>query len=336
MLGAVHTTSLPPLADPLGEALHLLRLDGAFYCRSELTAPWGLTMPPMDGCLWFHVVAEGACTIQIDGDPTARADLRTGDFALVPHGRGHVLRTHVDAATPSVLDLPQELLSERYSLLQHGRGGSRTILVCGVLRLAAHPSRSLAELLPPLVHLDAAATIEAEWMASTLRLMAAEARRLRPGGETIISRLSDVLVVHALRVWLDDPAHAGTGWLGALRDPQIGQALALMHRRPAEPWTVASLASAVAMSRSAFAARFRELVGTSPLLHLTVLRMHLAADEIREDGATVASVAARFGYSSDAAFSRAFKRVIGVPPGQVRRDGAPDVAWEPDASPTAP
>lgn len=318
------TGAMPPLTDPMGEALHLLRLDGAFYCRSELTAPWGLSMPPMDGCLWFHVVAEGGCTLHVDDDADEVARLRAGDFALVPHGRGHVLRTDLEAAVPSVLDLPQELLSERYSLLQHGRGGDRTILVCGVLRLAAHPSRSLVELLPPLVHLDAAATLDAEWMASTLRLMAAEARHLRPGGETIISRLSDVLVVHALRMWLDhdgqDAPASRTGWLAGLRDPHVGTALALMHRRPAEPWTVGSLGEAVAMSRSAFAARFRALVGTSPVQHLTTLRMHLAADELRETDTTVAALATRYGYSSEAAFSRAFKRVIGVPPGTVGRD----------------
>jgi AraC-like DNA-binding protein len=151
--------------------------------------------------------------------------------------------------------------------------------------------------------------------------MALEAEGLRPGGETVITRLSDVLVVQALRAWLEsDPAaQSQSGWLGALQDPQIGRAISLVHREPGRDWTVASLADQIPMSRSAFAARFTELVGEPPMSYVTRWRMHLAAAALRDEGATVGEVADRFGYRSEAAFARAFKRVVGLPPGSVRR-----------------
>ena len=144
----------------------------------------------------------------------------------------------------------------------------------------------------------------------------------RPGGETMITRLSDVLVVQALRAWLESDPAAQSGWLGALRDPQIGRAISLIHREPGRPWTVASLADQIPMSRSAFAARFTELVGEPAMSYVTRWRMHLAAAALRDEGATVAELADRFGYRSEAAFARAFKRVVGTPPGAVRRAGS--------------
>ena len=159
-------------------------------------------------------------------------------------------------------------------------------------------------------------------MQSTLRLMAAEAGELRPGGEAVITRLADILVVQAIRSWLETDPAAQTGWLGALQDRQIGRAIALIHRDPARPWTVASLARELAMSRSAFAARFTELVGEPAMQYVTRWRMQLALASLRDEGATVGELASRLGYRSEAAFARAFKRVVGVPPGAVRRRSA--------------
>ncbi len=137
----------------------------------------------------------------------------------------------------------------------------------------------------------------------------------------MITRLSDVLVVQALRAWLESDPAAQSGWLGALQDPQIGRAISLIHREPGRDWTVASLADKIPMSRSAFAARFTELVGEPAMSYVTRWRMHLAAAALRDEGATVAELADRFGYRSEAAFARAFKRVVGSPPGAVRRAG---------------
>jgi AraC-like DNA-binding protein len=154
-------------------------------------------------------------------------------------------------------------------------------------------------------------------MQSTLRLIATEAASLRPGGEAVLTRLSDILVIQALRGWIEHDPAAQHGWLGALRDPQIGRAISLIHRAPARGWTVASLASEVAMSRSAFAARFTELVGEPAMRYVTRRRMQVARAWLAEDGATVAEVAGRLGYRSEAAFSRAFKRMDGASPGAV-------------------
>jgi AraC-like DNA-binding protein len=148
-----------------------------------------------------------------------------------------------------------------------------------------------------------------------------EDKELRPGGETVITRLADILVIQAIRSWIAQDPSAQTGWLGALRDKQVGRAITLIHRDPARAWTVASLAAEVAMSRSAFAARFTELVGEPPMHYVARWRMHVALASLREDGATLGELAMRLGYQSEAAFSRAFKRFIGVSPGSVRRNG---------------
>lgn len=303
-------------ADPLGEALHFIRLSGTFYCRSELTAPWGLEMPAMESSMWFHVVTEGRCALEADG---LDLPLLPGDFVLVPHGRGHRLRTSAAALTPAVIELPQEMVSERYSILRYGGGGARTSLVCGVVRFEHPFATELVALLPPVIHLDAASGPDAEWMQSTLKLMAVEARQLLPGGETVVTRLADVLVIQAIRAWLRRAPLARTGWLGALRDERIGRAIMSVHREPEHPWTVASLAARASMSRSAFAARFLDLAGEAPMQYVTRHRIRLAQASLAEGGANVGELATQLGYRSEAAFSRAFKRVTGISPRDSRR-----------------
>jgi AraC-like DNA-binding protein len=305
-------------SDPLGEALHFLRMNGAFYCRSELSAPWGLTMMPMPGYIWFHVVTSGEVRLEAgDAEPTL---IRPGDLGLVPHGEGHVLRSAPGVDAPGVLELDREVISERYELLRHGGGGAPTTLICGAVRFDHPAARNLIEILPAILHIEASNPTQTEWMQSTLRLMAAEARELRPGGEAVITRLGDILVIQAIRSWIETDPAARTGWLGALHDPQIGRAISLIHRDPARDWTVASLADELAMSRSAFAARFTELVGEPAMQYVTRWRMQVAVTSLREEGATVAQLASRLGYRSEAAFARAFKRVIGLPPGALRRE----------------
>jgi AraC-like DNA-binding protein len=311
-------------ADPLGEALHSLRMNGAFYCRSELSAPWGLTLPPMPGYLWFHVPTSGETLLEPEN--AVPALLRPGDFALVPHGDGHALRSDAGAPAPGILDLERELVSDRYELLRHGGGGAPTILICGAVRFDHPAARDLVEILPPVIHLASAGSPQLDWLQATLRLMAAEAKELRPGGEAVITRLADVLVVQAIRSWLETDPAARTGWLGALQDRQIGRAIALIQREPARRWTVDSLARELAMSRSAFAARFTELVGEPVMHYVARWRMQIAVDSLREGNASVAELASRLGYRSEAAFARAFKRITGVPPGAVRRGSTPEVA----------
>ncbi|MFC1774497.1 AraC family transcriptional regulator, partial [Pseudomonadota bacterium] len=161
---------------------------------------------------------------------------------------------------------------------------------------------------------------EGSWLQSTLRFIAREARELRPGGETVITHLADILIIQAIRAWIDSVPETERGWLAALRDKQVGTSLAAIHREPEKDWTVASLAKAVGMSRSGFSARFTNLVGESAKRYLTRLRMQLARVQLQESSDSLALLADRFGYQSEAAFSRAFKREFGVAPGSVRHE----------------
>jgi len=307
-----------PPSDPVGEALHFLRMNGAFYCRSELTAPWGLTMPPMSGYIWFHVVTSGRCWLEAGEQEGSW--IRLGDLALVPHGEGHVLGSDPGTTAPGILELERELVSDRYEILRHGGGGEPTGLICGAVRFEHPAAENLIRILPSIIRIEASSTPRHDWLESTLRLMAAEASELRPGGEAVITRLGDILVIQAIRAWMENDPASRTGWLGALQDPQIGRAISLIHRDPARDWTVASLADELAMSRSAFAARFTELVGEPVMRYVARWRMHVAVAALKEEGVTVGELADRLGYRSEAAFSRAFKRVIGTSPGEVRRE----------------
>lgn len=303
--------------DPLGESLHFLNMNGVFYTRSEFTAPWGLALPPFPDCLMFHVVTSGQCLLAVDGSEPLL--LQPGGLALVPHGEGHRLLSAPGVYAANLFDLPREPISERYEILRHGAGGAATTMICGTVRFDHPAAHQLVQMLPKVLRVEAWQSPQMEWIQSTLRLMATESRELRPGGETVITRLADILVIQTIRTWMAEDPSAQTGWLGALQDKQIGQAILLVQRDPARGWSVASLAEAVAMSRSAFAARFKDLVGESPMQYVTRWRMHTALNRLKEENVTVAELAERLGYQSEAAFSRAFKRFIGLSPGAARR-----------------
>jgi AraC-like DNA-binding protein len=202
---------------------------------------------------------------------------------------------------------------------QHFGGGAATSLLCGAVRFDDPAAQRLLALLPPRICIEASNAPQSQWMQSTLQWLAAEASVLRAGGETVITRLADILVIQAIRSWMTQDPAAQTGWLGALRDKQIGRAIALIHRDPARDWTLAALAAEVAMSRSAFAARFTQLVGEPAMHYVARWRMQLALTRLREDATPLAELAGHLGYQSEAAFSRAFKRFIGVSPGAVSR-----------------
>ncbi|MDH3706073.1 MAG: AraC family transcriptional regulator [Acidimicrobiia bacterium] len=312
----------------IGEALRYIQMSGVFYCPSELTEPWGIELPPMPDCVWFHAVIGGDFTLEVEGETRT---LRTGDLVLVPHGSGHRAWGVEAAPTPSVFDLPHDYVTEQYAVLCHGGGGARTDVVCGGIRLEHPAARQLVASLPSIIHIEASRSTRADWMRATLELMAEETQQARPGGEAVVSRLCDIVVIQAIRTWIERDPAAQTGWLGALRDEQIGTAIACVHRHPERDWTVASLADEVAMSRSAFAARFSELVGEPAMRYVTRWRMHVALDLLQRTDASVAGVAGEVGYDSEAAFSRAFKRVIGVSP-RAARAPQPDMPTAPAVS----
>lgn len=306
---------LPAPNDPLGEALHLLRLEGTLYCQSSLTAPWGIEIPPLAPQMSFIVVTQGKGWIIVDD--SAPQLLEPGHLTLVPHGSRHRLLSAPGVTAEPLFDLPIQKVSERYERLCIGGGGELSQFTYGVMRFEHAAAARLLAALPPLLCVEPWAD-ESGWMQSTLHLIEREARSLRPGGETVITRLADILVIQAIRAWLSSAPEAKQGWFAALRDPQIGRALALMHREPGHDMSVVSLAQLTGMSRSAFSARFSDLIGESPMRYLTRWRLELAHASLRHERVSLAELAVQSGYQSDEAFCRAFKREFGVTPASVR------------------
>jgi AraC-like DNA-binding protein len=309
------TTTVPAI----GEALRYVQMSGIFYCPTELSEPWGLSLPAMDTCVWFHAVIEGTFTVDVEGQQRI---IRPGDLVVVPHGTGHSAWGLAETETQSVLDLPHDEVNEHYAVLRHGGGGALTHVICGGIRFEHPAARQLVAALPSIIHIESSRSSRSSWLRSTLELLAEETRDPKPGGEAVVSRLCDIVVIQAIRSWIETDPAAQTGWLGALRDEQVGAAMAMIHAAPERDWSVAALADAVAMSRSAFSARFTELVGEPAMKYVTRWRMHIALDLMQHRGLTVASTASSVGYDSEAAFSRAFTRVMGKSPRAARAAAA--------------
>lgn len=311
--------------DPLGSALHFLRMNSVLYSRSEFAAPWGLALPAFPNYLMFHAILAGRCWLEMEGEEPQL--LQTGDFVLVPHGDGHSLLSDRGETAVNLFDVPRRMISERYELLQRGGEGVPTSMICVVVQFAHPAAQQLIRLLPKMVAFEAWRSPQMEWIQSTLRLMAAEAASLQPGGETMMTRLADILVIQAIRTWIRSAPQAQTGWLGALRDKHIGQTILLIQREPERHWTVTSLAKESALSRAAFAVRFKELVGETPMQYVTRWRMNVALVTLQEETISLGELAERLGYRSEAAFSRAFKRYIGMSPGAARRSRPVNIDW---------
>ena len=276
----------------------------------------------MPGCVWFHAVTSGHCELVVGGD---RVELQSGDLALVPHGAGHRIEAGGPTEHPNIPDLPHEQQSENYAVLRHGgtvRSPSWSAADCASSTPAPAACWTASR---PVVHIR---TVRRTVLGATLDLLADEVQGREVGSEAVISRLCDVLVIQAIRHWMTTGEATGSRWLQAMGDPQVGPALAALHAAPGEPWTVGSLAARAAMSRSAFAARFRELLGQPVMGYLTELRMQLAVDLLHRHDRTVAEVATAVGYESDASFSRVFKRHLGTSPRRTR--ATPDDRLHPD------
>ena len=303
--------------EALSDVLHGLQVEGSCYCRTELSAPWGLEFDAWAG-ISFHFLAAGRCRVTVAG---SAYDLSPGDLVVLPHGDAHAVTGAGEVPAEAVLRRPVALAEGPVLELRHGGGGEPALLLCGGARFD-EPDQPLVRALPPALLVHAQDGGMDGWVDATLRVMGLEAARRRPGGEIVLTRLCDILVVHAVRNWLAGSPEAREGWVGALRDERIGPALALLHRHPERPWTVADLAAEAHLSRSAFAERFAERVGRAPLAYLTEHRMRLATRALRE-GQPLTGVAAGAGYGSVAAFARAYKRSTGLSPGSIRRTPAP-------------
>jgi len=307
---------LPASADPLGETLHMLRLTGTLYCRGEFTVPFAIEIPQLDGVMTFLVVTSGRCWLQLQG--TAAHLLEQGSLTLIPHGTPHIISSDPEVPAAALFDLPVEKVSDRYERMQYGGGGELTRTMYGVVRFDDVAAQHLIRLLPETIQIDGWDDDASGWLRSTLQFIASEAAVLKPGGETVITRLADVVVIQAIRSWLESSPAAEQGWLAALRDRQIGRALALIHRSPEQEWSVTALAQEACMSRSAFSARFTTMVGSSPGRYLTEWRMQIARTRLLDTSDPISAIASGLGYHSEAAFCRAFKRTFRISPGSIR------------------
>ncbi len=303
---------IPESQDTLGETLYALRLNGLVYANSELSSPWGIEMPPMEGKMMFHIVTQGGCYLHLKDH--SEVYCQPGELILLPKGQGHLISSGADSACAPFFDIPVSKFSERFEFMRYGGGGDQTLLTCGVLSFDHVVGQKLISQLPELIHMKSEEGQLPESIKALIQLMAEEAKSLRAGGETIVAHLADIIVIKAIRYWLSHAPEASKGWLGALKDPKIGKALALMHAHPESMWTVERLAEQAGMSRSGFSAKFTEVIGVSVKQYLTEWRMNLARMKILQSPTPLIELAEELGYTSEAAFSRAYKRVFGVPP----------------------
>jgi len=303
-------------SDVLDRALQEFGMHGVFYAVSNVPAPWGVTLPPMPGTMIFHLLTYGEAVIEVEGTWVA---VRPGDLLLVAHGTGHVILDAPGSIPVPLFDLPRVEQTDRYERIWLPGEGTRTELICGAVSFTGLGVERLVRSLPPvlLVGRDE----DSGWQRAALDVIAAESHRPRPGSDVVTARLADVLVVQAVRSWLESTA-PDRGWVAGLRDPALGRALAAFHADPAHPWTLESLARTAGLSRSAFAARFTAVMGETAMGYVTSWRMDLAARLVREQSLPLARVADRVGYRSEAAFNRAFRRAHGVTPGAYSRRGA--------------
>ncbi len=298
-------------SDVLADVLEHYHVTGRLYCVSNLSAPWAIAMRSIDNA-HFHSIEHGAAYVHL-GAKRPRP-IAAGDLLIITDGKGHVISDSPNSTAVPITPPPKSLRGTVF--LEHGGHGAETQLVCGQFAIPDRDGNPLMAVLPRVIHVTADRA--GEWLAPMLRLLWHESRNQEPGRNTVVSRLMEIIFVQAVRAWVTELEDGAGGWLGALRDPQIGRSLALIHQSPERDWSMESLARNVGMSRSRFFERFKTLTGEPPLAYLTRWRMHIARRLLLED-ATIADVASRVGYSSEAAFSNAFKRAAGQSPTAFRR-----------------
>ncbi len=332
--------------DTLSDVLRSVRLRSALYFYVSCGGKWAAEAPPsgdiaaavMPGAehvIEYHVVTRGECWAAIVGEPPLK--LRRGDVILLTHGDPHVL-----SSAPGMRADPK--IDSYYAMKHEGRpfrvayesshagpsvstieddappcgiGPDDTTLVCGFIGCDLRPFNPLIAALPRMLHLPAAAS--AAWSDQFVQLAAQESSHRRPGSDAMLERLSEMMFVDAVRRHVDTLPDQSRGWLAGLRDRHVGRALTLLHAKPAALWTLDELSKQVGLSRSALHERFVSLIGQPAMQYLTSWRMQIASRMLRSGRMTVAAIAAEVGYDSEAAFSRAFKRLVGAPPAAWRR-----------------
>jgi AraC-like DNA-binding protein len=318
-------------ADALSNVLRTVRLTGATFFDVVAKAPWVAEqpgpemilpkiLPGAEHLIAYHVVTEGRCFASvIDGEPIA---VEAGEVIVFTKGDPHVMASgpgmRADPFTPSVIDAA--CASQLPILLNFGGDGPTSAkLVCGFLACDAKPFNPLLDSLPPVIKTGDPQGSDAGWLGQFIRFAMMESADKRAGGESVLAKLSELMFIEVVRRHLEALPPEQAGWLAGLRDPFVGKALSLMHGGPARNWTIEKLAKDVGLSRSVLAERFADLVGVPPMQYLSKWRMQVAAELLSGGSANIASVAAEVGYASEAAFNRAFKKLVGVPPSNWRR-----------------
>jgi AraC-like DNA-binding protein len=316
-------------SDPLTDVLTSVRLTGAVFFSVEGTAPWvaegppasaisGRVLPGADHVLEFHAVTRGQCLGGILGEEPVQ--LEAGDLICFPHGDPHVLSSARGMRAPPVdLTLFERRPGARLPFpVKLGAGSAEVHIVCGFLGCDARPFNPLLAALPRVLRASDRDSSDG-WLSRFMEVAEAEARTPRPGTEAVLARLSELMFVEVIRRHVESLLPERTGWLAGLRDPHVGRALAALHARPGHPWTIDALGREAGLSRSALAERFTAFVGEPPIQYLGRWRMQVAAGLLTSTHDGMAAIAARVGYASEAAFNRAFKKLVGVPPASWRR-----------------
>jgi AraC-like DNA-binding protein/mannose-6-phosphate isomerase-like protein (cupin superfamily) len=303
--------------DVLGDVLQSIHLHSTLYCRAKMGAPWGFRVSGRKVAS-FHIVTEGSCWLTVEGieEPVL---LTRGDLVILPHGHEHTMTDDPKSPVTLLEDLKQRQPVEKDGIFYAMSQGAVTTLVCGGLELEDYSTNPLYSILPAFIHIRSTDEYSVPWLQAIVELVRVETSVNRVEAETVITRLSELLFIQAVRAYIRAIGDRNIGWLSALKDPQIGQALAMIQHQPDEAWTVESLANRVSLSRSAFSAKFRQLVGKPPMQYVTRVRLTKAASALRTHSATLVEVATSVGYESDVAFSKAFKRYFGIAPGAYRQ-----------------
>ena len=311
------TASASSSFDLLTDLMEQVRLEGTVYFHAELPAPWGLEIA-REGRSPFYFLAEGRAELRVRGLRATHV-IEAGDFVLIPRGTAHTVRSGPDALLVGFDDfLATHPMDAAGRVRLRGRG-PLTRVTGGFFSCDSLRANPLFAALPALIHLKADSEQMREWLAPTLAFIEAEQDHPAQGGRTVLRRLADVLFIQAVRAVIAQSPHDASGWLRGLSDARVARALALLHERYAEPWTLDSLARAAGISRTLLAVRFKQLVGEPPMRYLERWRMTRAATLLRETRLPVGLVGAELGYGSEAVFAKAFKRVHGAPPGRFRR-----------------
>ena len=314
--------------DVLSEVLRVVRLEGALFFNGEFSAPWCLSTPPSTAIapylspeaghlMLYHFLTEGRAYARLpDG---RREELAAGDIVIFPHGDAHLLGNGSPEKPVDAMKAFAKTLTHELKLARLGGGGEITRFVCGFMACDPRLSEVFLAGLPPMLKVHVANEPSGQWLEHSIRFSVGEANGSNAGSGLVVAKLSEVLFVETLRRYINALAPGQIGWLAGARDPIMGQALALLHKEPAHPWTIANLAKRVGLSRTRLAERFRHFLGESPMAYLAKWRLKLGAEILQSTEDSVAEVAAAVGYGSEAAFNRAFKREFDCPPAQFRR-----------------